>query len=71
MASQTRTTTDHDEIRRWVEQYGGRPARAIERAQDRLRDGTYGRSVVSGKPMPDEHLEAIPWADRTAEEPAG
>ena len=28
MTSHTRTTTDHDEIRRWVEQYDGRPARA-------------------------------------------
>jgi hypothetical protein len=25
--SETRTTTDHDEIRRWVEEHGGRPAR--------------------------------------------
>jgi alkylation response protein AidB-like acyl-CoA dehydrogenase len=27
MASQTKTTTDHEEIRRWVEEHGGRPAR--------------------------------------------
>lgn len=26
MASQTTTTTDHDEIRRWVEEHGGKPA---------------------------------------------
>lgn len=26
-ASQSHVTTDHDEIRRWVEQRGGRPAR--------------------------------------------
>ena len=26
MASQTKTTTDHEEIRRWVEEHGGRPA---------------------------------------------
>ena len=25
MASETRTTTDHDEIRRWVEDHDGRP----------------------------------------------
>jgi DnaK suppressor protein len=41
---------------------------AIELAEERLREGTYGLSVVSGKPIPDERLEAIPWADRTAEE---
>jgi hypothetical protein len=27
VASETRTTTDHDEIRRWVEEHGGQPAR--------------------------------------------
>jgi hypothetical protein len=26
VASKTRSTTDHDEIRRWVEAHGGRPA---------------------------------------------
>jgi hypothetical protein len=26
MASHTQTTTDHDEIRRWVEQHDGKPA---------------------------------------------
>jgi hypothetical protein len=25
--SETSTTTDHDEIRRWVEEHGGKPAR--------------------------------------------
>jgi DnaK suppressor protein len=41
---------------------------AIERAEQRLEDGTYGVSVESGKPIPDGRLEAIPWAERTAEE---
>jgi DnaK suppressor protein len=41
---------------------------AIERAEARLRDGTYGLSVESGAPIPAERLEAIPWAERTAEE---
>ena len=26
MASQTKTTTEHDEIKRWVEEHGGQPA---------------------------------------------
>jgi hypothetical protein len=26
MGSTTKTTTDHDEIRRWVEEHGGKPA---------------------------------------------
>jgi DnaK suppressor protein len=41
---------------------------AIERAERRLEDGTYGISVESGEPIPDERLEAVPWAERTAEE---
>jgi DnaK suppressor protein len=41
---------------------------AIDRAEQRLEDGTYGVSVVSGEPIPDGRLEVIPWAERTAEE---
>jgi DnaK suppressor protein len=43
---------------------------AIERAEKRLEDGTYGLSVESGKPIEDARLEATPWAERTAEEQA-
>lgn len=43
---------------------------AVERAERRLADGTYGISVDSGAPIPDGRLEAIPWAERTAEEQA-
>jgi DnaK suppressor protein len=41
---------------------------AIERAERRLENGTYGISVESGEPIPDERLEAVPWAERTAAE---
>jgi DnaK suppressor protein len=41
---------------------------AIARAEQRLAEGTYGRSVESGEPIPDARLEAVPWAERTAEE---
>jgi DnaK suppressor protein len=41
---------------------------AIERAQQRLREGTYGRSVRSGVPIPDERLEADPAAELTVDE---
>jgi len=41
---------------------------AIERAERRLEEGTYGVSVDSGDPIPDGRLEAIPWAERTADE---
>jgi DnaK suppressor protein len=43
---------------------------AVERAERRLADGTYGQSVETGEPIPDRRLEAIPWAERTAEEQA-
>jgi RNA polymerase-binding transcription factor len=42
----------------------------VERADERLAAGTYGLSVDSGQPIPDERLEAIPTAERTAEEEA-
>jgi RNA polymerase-binding transcription factor len=40
----------------------------IERALHRLDDGTYGKSVRSGEPIPDERLEADPAAELTVEE---
>src|SRR5687768_7813745 len=36
---------------------------AIDRAERRLEEGTYGVSVESGEPIPDGRLEAIPWAE--------
>jgi DnaK suppressor protein len=41
---------------------------AVERALHRLDAGTYGRSVRSGQPIPDERLEADPAAELTVEE---
>ncbi len=43
---------------------------AVDRAEARLAAGTYGISIESGRPIPDERLEAIPTAERTAEEEA-
>jgi len=40
----------------------------LERAEQRLDNGTYGRSVRSGLPIPDERLEADPAAELTVEE---
>jgi DnaK suppressor protein len=41
---------------------------AVERAEARLTAGTYGVSVESGRPIPDERLEAVPTAERTVDE---
>jgi DnaK suppressor protein len=43
---------------------------AVERAEARLAAGTYGLSIESGTPIPDERLETIPTAERTVEEEA-
>jgi DnaK suppressor protein len=50
-----------------VEQLGAE-LEAVERAEKRLGDGTYGFSIDSGEPIAAERLEAVPWAERTAEE---
>jgi DnaK suppressor protein len=41
---------------------------AIDRAEQRLEDGTYGFSIRSGQPIPDERLEADPAAELTVDE---
>jgi DnaK suppressor protein len=41
---------------------------AVTRAEERLAAGTYGLSVESGKPIPDERLEIYPTAELTVEE---
>lgn len=52
-----------DDLRRTLDEIG--------RAEQRIEAGTYGKSVVSGEPIPDGRLEAIPWADRTVDEEPG
>jgi DnaK suppressor protein len=41
---------------------------AVERAEARLAAGTYGLSVDSGEPIPDERLEVFPTAELTVAE---
>lgn len=43
---------------------------ALDRAEDRLRAGSFGLSVRSGRPIPDERLEVDPAAELTVEEAA-
>jgi DnaK suppressor protein len=43
---------------------------ALVRAEARLAAGSYGRSVLSGQPIPDERLEADPLAELTVQEAA-
>lgn len=41
---------------------------ALDRAERRLEAGTFGLSVRSGRPIPDERLEADPAAELTIDE---
>jgi RNA polymerase-binding transcription factor DksA len=43
----------------------------IDAALARLQQGSYGYSIISGKPIPRERLDAIPWADVLVQEKAG
>jgi DnaK suppressor protein len=41
---------------------------AVDRAEKRLEAGSYGYSVRSGEPIPDDRLEADPTTELTVEE---
>jgi RNA polymerase-binding transcription factor len=41
---------------------------ALDRAEQRLNAGTFGRSIRSGQIIPDDRLEADPAAELTVEE---
>jgi DnaK suppressor protein len=41
---------------------------AIDRALKRLDEGTYGKSILSGDPIPEERLDADPAAELTVQE---
>jgi RNA polymerase-binding transcription factor DksA len=43
----------------------------IDEALGRIEDGTYGYSLVSGRPVPKERLKALPWATELVEEKVG
>ena len=60
-AEQTGTAVDQLLRARWA---------ALQRAEARLAAGSYGRSVRSGQPIPDERLAADPLAELTVQEAA-
>jgi RNA polymerase-binding transcription factor DksA len=43
----------------------------IDAALERIAAGTYGYSAMSGRPIPKERLEAIPWSSVLVEEKVG
>lgn len=59
---------EEEQVDQAVETTLRRELEAVERAEQRVEDGTYGFSVESGEPIPAERLEAVPWAERTIAE---
>ena len=57
-----------DELEESLAQGLGVQLAALKRAEQRLAAGTYGLSIESGEPIPDDRLEALPTAERTVEE---
>ena len=57
-----------DELAEGLEEDLREQLAAVERAEARLAAGTYGLSIESGQPIPDERLEALPTAELTADE---
>ena len=56
------------EVDATVEEQVGRRLQHVERALQKIEEGTYGLSDESGEPIPKGRLEAIPEAIRTVEE---
>ena len=59
-ASETKTTTDHDEIRRWAEAHGGRPA-AVRGTRRNGDPGVLRIDFPGG--AGEEDLEPISWEE--------
>lgn len=58
MASQSRTTTDHDDIRRWVEAHDGRPA-TVKGTADGGEPGVLRIDFPGG--AGEDRLQPIDW----------
>lgn len=61
MSGESHTTTDHDTIRKWVEQRGGKPA-TVEGTGDKKEPGIL-RISFSDTDSKDSKLSAIEWDD--------
>lgn len=58
--SQTKTTTDHDEIRRWVEEHGGTPA-IVRDTRDHGEGGVLRIDFPGG--AGEDELEPVSWEE--------
>ncbi|GAA1126808.1 hypothetical protein [Citricoccus alkalitolerans] len=60
MASTSTTTTDHEEIRRWVEEHDGRPA-SVKGTEGSAEAGVLRIDFPGG--ADEDELEHIDWSD--------
>lgn len=58
----TATETVEREIGNTLEDHDERVLEAIDAALERIEGGTYGKCVNCGAQIPEERLEAMPWA---------
>jgi DnaK suppressor protein len=58
----TATETVEREIGNTLEEHDERLLEAIDAALQRIESGTYGKCVNCGAQIPEERLEAMPWA---------
>ena len=58
--AQTKVTTDHDEIRKWAEARGGRPA-AVRSTQSKEGTGIIRIEFPRAPNAKDDNLEEISW----------
>lgn len=58
----TATETVDREIGNTLEEHDERLLEAIDAALQRIEDGTYGKCVNCGAQIPEDRLEAMPWA---------
>ncbi len=60
--AQSKVTTDHDEIRKWAEARGGRPA-AVRSTQSKKATGIIRIEFPDAPNAKDDNLEEISWDD--------
>jgi DnaK suppressor protein len=58
----TATETFERELDEGLEEDAARQLREVEAALGRIENGSYGTCQTCGKAIPEERLEAIPWA---------
>jgi len=59
MAQSSRTTTDHEEIKRWVEKRKGKPAHV----KDTGKEGDEGILRIDFPPNDSDRLEELSWEE--------